>query len=113
MKTYSLFQNNPLSPRQIYQLPRLLPIRRKRFLAEHMFPLLDRLGRPLEMQSVGRRHVHDIHLRIVEQFVVRAVSFCEVVLFRGGFGDGGIAGGDGVEDYVGVGFGGMDCYSFY
>jgi hypothetical protein len=73
-----------------------------------MLARADRLGRPLEVQPVGRGDVHDIYIFIVKQILVRAVGFGEVVFPLVGLGCGEVAGGDGVEDYGGVGFGGVD-----
>lgn len=79
-ETYSLFNNQPLLPRQLHQLLRLVRIRRERFLAEHMLPGLERLRRPLVVQAVRRGNVHDIDVRIVQEILIRAVGFGKTVV---------------------------------
>lgn len=73
-----------------------------------MLPSFQRLHRPLIMHPIRRRDVHNIHVVIIQQVLIRAVGFGKAVCFLGFLGFGEVAGGDGVEDYGGVGFGGMD-----
>lgn len=79
-ETHSLLNNQPLLPRQLHQLLRLVRIRRERFLAEHMLPGLERLRRPLVVQAVRRGNVHDIDVRIVQEILIRAVGFGKTVV---------------------------------
>lgn len=107
-ETYSLLNNHPLLPRQLHQPLRLVRISRERFLDEHMLARADRLGRPLEVQPVRRGDVHDVYVFIVQEILVRAVGFGEMVLFLVLLGCLEVARGDGVEDDGWVGFGGVN-----
>ena len=78
-----------------------------------MLPRLQRLGRPLIMQPVWRGDVHKVNFRVIEQIFIGAVGFSEFVLLFCFLGCGEVARGDGVEDYGGVGFGGVDYFSDY
>ena len=111
--TYSLLKNQSPILRQLHQLLRLGCIRCKRLLAKHMLPRLQRLGRPLVMQSVGRGDVHKVNFGIVEQIFVGTVGFYKIILFFGFLGCGEVARGDGVKDYGRVGFGRADYFSCY
>lgn len=65
------------------------------------------------MQPVWSRDVHKVDVGIIEQIFVRAVCFCEFVLFFCLLGCGDVVRGDCVEDYGGVGFGGVDYLRDY
>lgn len=65
------------------------------------------------MQSVWRGNIHKVDFRVIEQIFVRAVGFSKFVLFFGFLGCGEVARGDCVEDYGGVGFGGVNYLSDY
>lgn len=76
-----------------------------------MLPRLQRLRRPLIMQPVWRGNIHKVDLWVIEQIFVRAVRFSEIVLLFCLLGCGDVARGDCVENYGGVGFGGMNYFS--
>lgn len=77
-----------------------------------MLPGLQRLRRPLVMQSVGRSDVHEVNFGVFQELVVGPVGFGEVVFFFGLLGCGEVARGDGVEDYPGVRLSRVDYFIF-
>ncbi|MNN18930.1 hypothetical protein D3C81_1321500 [compost metagenome] len=57
-------------------------IQRDGLLAEYMLARLSRLNRPFLMKVIGKRNVHRLHIAVLKQLLVAAVSLLHLKLVR-------------------------------